>query len=129
MNQHNFAEFTFNRYSFEIKTRQDSLLPANRSSMFRGGFGHIFKQLNCVNKSNPACKECQLSKTCAYSSVFETHDINDVARPYIFETLLNDKRDYKKDEFIEFDLVLMGKANQYLPHFIYILIKTIVSVI
>lgn len=99
------------------------LLPTNKASMLRGGFGNIFRKLNCINKSNKTCKGCPVKETCAYSYIFETQEFSQKTRPYIIEVPFNDKRSFKKDEMIPFSIVLLGNATKFLPHFIFTFIE------
>lgn len=99
------------------------LLPTNKASMLRGGFGNIFKRLNCINKSSKTCKNCPVTETCSYSYIFETMEYSQKTRPYIIEVPFNDKRSFKKDDIIPFTIVLLGKAVNYLPHFIFTFIE------
>ena len=99
------------------------LLPTNKASMLRGGFGNIFRRLNCINKKNKTCTNCPIKETCAYSYIFETTEFSQKPRPYIIEVPFNDKRSFKKGETIKFTIVLLGKAINYLPHFIFTFIE------
>ncbi|MDR1696482.1 MAG: CRISPR system precrRNA processing endoribonuclease RAMP protein Cas6 [Endomicrobium sp.] len=117
--------FKFCKCEFRLKALEDMLLPLNKASMLRGGFGHIFKSLNCANRLSKSCKECPLNKTCAYYVIFETRDAADIARPYIFSDCDFDdaRRSYRTGDMISFELTLFGKAIEYLPHFIYSFIE------
>ena len=99
------------------------LLPTNKASMLRGGFGGVFKKLNCINKSNKTCTACPIKETCAYSYIFETSKFSQKTRPYIIEVPFQDKRFFKKGEIIPFTIVLLGRAVNYLPHFIFTFIE------
>ena len=66
--------------------------------------------------------------TCVYSYVFETSPPEDteilrlyknIPHPFVIEPPLTTQRIFKKGEEITFNLVLIGKAVQYLPYFIY----------
>ncbi|MDR3049653.1 MAG: CRISPR system precrRNA processing endoribonuclease RAMP protein Cas6 [Elusimicrobiota bacterium] len=118
-----FSNFIFSCYTFYLKAQEDMLLPSYKGSMFRGGFGQVFKSLNCVNRLSKECKNCPVAKTCAYKYIFETSDANDIPRPYVFETDFADKRNYKKDEIFNFTLLLFGKAMEFAPHFIFSFIE------
>ena len=114
-----FESVSFSKISFYLQPLEDMLLPFNKASMFRGGFGHIFKRLNCVNKKAGVCSDCPLKDSCSYSYIFESSGGSDIPNPYIFETAFNDKREYLENEIINFDLLLFGKASQYAPFFIF----------
>jgi hypothetical protein len=114
-----FQGFTFSKYTFYLTALENMLLPTNKASMLRGGFGNIFKKLNCINKISKICKDCPIKETCAYSYIFETAEYSQKIRPYIIEVPFNDKRSYKKNEIISFTIVLLCNATKYLPHFIF----------
>jgi hypothetical protein len=118
-----FSDFIFSKFSFYLKTKEEMLLPSYKASMFRGGFGYIFKQLNCVNRLSKECHGCSLQKTCAYSYIFQTTDIADIPRPYVIEVPFSEKRNYKKSEVLIFNLILFGKAIEYIPYFVFSFIE------
>jgi hypothetical protein len=99
------------------------LLPHNKASMFRGGFGNVFKKLNCINRLSKTCKDCPIQNTCAYCYIFEPGTNIDIPRPYVIEVPFFDKRSYKKDEIVTFNLILIGKATEYIAHFIFAFIE------
>lgn len=118
-----FSSFTFSKHTFYLTALEDMLLPTNKASMLRGGFGNCFKKLNCINKFNRTCKNCPVKETCVYSYIFETSEYSQKTRPYIIEVPFNDKRSFKKGEIIPFTLVLLCNATKYLPHFIFTFIE------
>ncbi len=118
-----FSDFTLSKHTFYLTALEDMLLPTNKASMLRGGFGNIFRRLNCINKKNKTCTNCPIKETCAYSYIFETTEFSQKPRPYIIEVPFNDKRSFKKGETIQFTIVLLGKAINYLPHFIFTFIE------
>lgn len=118
-----FSDFTLSKHTFYLTALEDMLLPTNKASMLRGGFGNIFRRLNCINKKNKTCTNCPIKETCAYSYIFETTEFSQKPRPYIIEVPFNDKRSFKKGETIKFTIVLLGKAINYLPHFIFTFIE------
>lgn len=118
-----FTNFKLSKYTFNLIAHEDMMLPTNKASTLRGGFGNIFKKLNCINKQRKKCISCPVQNTCAYAYVFETSEYSQKPRPYIIEVPFNDKRNYKKGETIKFKIVLLGKATNYLPHFIFSFIE------
>ena len=102
-------------------------LPAYKGSTLRGGFGNAFKKVVCAIK-NKDCDECMLKAKCIYSYVFETppSENSEILRkyekaphPFIIEPPLEQKRLYNPGETLTFNLILIGKAIDYLPYFIY----------
>ena len=102
-------------------------LPPYKGSTFRGGFGHAFKKTVCTIR-NKECNDCILKSRCIYSYVFETPPPEDsqilrkyekAPHPFIIEPPLETKTHYKPGDALSFGLVLLGKAAEYLPYFIY----------
>lgn len=121
---------TYNKYTFRIRPKDKIYLPEYKGSTFRGGFGVAFKRVVCALKKND-CADCILNKNCIYSYVFESFAFDrickifndtfskDIPRPFIIEPPLEKKREYNSDDMIEFNLILVGKAIEYLPYFVY----------
>lgn len=106
-------------------------LPPYKGSTFRGGFGTAFKKVVCTIKGTE-CDNCLLKSKCIYSYIFETPPPEDseilrkyenAPHPFIIEPPPETKRIYKPGETITFNLVLIGKAIDYLAYFIYTFIE------
>lgn len=122
-----FKNFKIGKFKIIINPLEDIILPKYKGSTFRGGFGNSFRGIACINKKWD-CKECLLKEKCIYSYIFETPLPRDselqkknsyVPHPFIIEPPLEHKELFKKDEFISFDLILIDKAIEYLPYFIF----------
>jgi len=116
------------KYSFLLKTKEDLVLPAYKGSTLRGGFGVVFRQICCVNKRVNDCSSCLLKEKCVYVYIFETSpskasdklkNLTEIPRPFVIEPPLETKTVYNKDETLEFNLILIGRAIDYLPYFIF----------
>lgn len=114
-------------YQFNLKAEDKILLPPYKGSTFRGGFGHAFKKVVCAVRDKD-CDECLLKGRCIYSYIFETppHEGTEILRkydkaphPFVIEPPLETKGLYKQGETLAFNLILIGKAIDYLPYFIY----------
>ncbi|MBI4768705.1 MAG: CRISPR system precrRNA processing endoribonuclease RAMP protein Cas6 [Deltaproteobacteria bacterium] len=114
-------------FEFILKARDPLVLPAYKGSTLRGGFGYAFKRVVCALK-NQDCPNCLLKEKCIYSYVFETPPPADTRimrkykaapHPFIIEPPLERKRIYKTGEEFQFGLILIGRAIDYLPYFIY----------
>ncbi|MDR2191274.1 MAG: CRISPR system precrRNA processing endoribonuclease RAMP protein Cas6, partial [Endomicrobium sp.] len=117
------SQILISKYKFNLKASQNMRLPSYKASMFRGGFGHIFKSLNCVDRISKEClPSCQIKNSCIYAYIFNNNG-QDIPRPYVIATPFGDKREFKTDETFSFDLILFGKAAKYLPHFIFSFIE------
>jgi len=116
-------------FTFTIEAIDELDLPYFKGSTFRGGFGNVFKRVVCVFK-NKDCKDCMLKSSCIYAYIFETAPGSDasilnmnkyekIPHPFIIEPPLETKKIYEKGERINFNLVLIGRANDYMPYFVY----------
>lgn len=121
------TSFSLSRFRFNLLPIEEIHLPLYKGSTLRGGFGHAFKRVVCIQKGKE-CDDCMVKSTCVYSYVFETSPPEDteilrlyknVPHPFVIEPPLTSQRLFKKGEEIAFNLVLIGKAIQYLPYFIY----------
>jgi CRISPR-associated endoribonuclease Cas6 len=122
-----FDKIHLARYTFTIIPLEELILPPYKGSTLRGGFGSVFRRISCVDKNNSSCKDCLLKEKCAYSYIFETSpppdssvlkNLDDIPRPFIIEPPLETKRIYRSDEKLDFNLILIGRAIDYLPYFI-----------
>lgn len=121
------GNITFSCFSYSIKARTRLFLPAYKGSTLRGGFGHAFRRACCVARSKD-CHACFLKDSCVYSWVFETPIPKDAAlmrkytsapHPFVLEPPLGQRRQYEPGERLDFGMTLVGRAVDYLPHFIY----------
>lgn len=115
------------RFIFTIVPREPLILPSYKGSTFRGAFGHVFRRVVCATRK-AECSECLLKEKCIYSYVFETPPPPDTRimrkykaapHPFVIEPPLEKKSGYTPEHEIKFNLVLIGRALEYLPYFIY----------
>ena len=122
--------FTFSRYCFILEAKGDIYLPPFKGSALRGGFGHAFKRVVCVERGKE-CSECLLYEKCIYARVFESsppssHFIkkySNAPRPFVLCPPLTEKTHYQPGDTLSFDLTLIGQTIDYLPYFIYSFIE------
>ena len=102
-------------------------MPIYKGSTLRGGFGHAFKKVVCV-KREKICETCLLKGKCVYSYVFETPPPPDTSKmkkypfaphPFVITPPLEEKRTYRQNDSLCFELTLIGKSIDFLPYFIY----------
>ena len=119
--------FSFSRFIFTIKGETALFLPVYKGSTLRGGFGHAFRRVVCVFKGKE-CMDCLLKQQCVYSWVFETPIPNGAEmmkkytaapHPFVIEPSVEEQEIYQAREEMSFGLVLIGRAVDYLPYFIY----------
>jgi len=73
------------------------------------------------------CLDCSLRIKCVYSYVFETsvpqeegkQQDMDVPHPFIIEPPLDQRQHYGPDDRLDFGLILIGRAVDYMPYFIF----------
>ncbi|MFQ5858292.1 MAG: CRISPR system precrRNA processing endoribonuclease RAMP protein Cas6 [Anaerolineae bacterium] len=120
-------DFRTAHYRFDIEAFEPLNLPAYKGSTLRGGFGYAFKKMVCIQKDWRKCTPCQLGNTCPYGYIFETsvpedsevlRSLREVPIPFVIEPPLDDKTAYRPGDRLSFDVVLVGRAINYLPYFI-----------
>ncbi|MEW6410826.1 MAG: CRISPR system precrRNA processing endoribonuclease RAMP protein Cas6 [Nitrospirota bacterium] len=115
------------RFRFNLVAEESLILPSYKGSTLRGGFGNAFRRVVCTLR-NKSCHECILKEKCVYSYVFETPPPSNTAvmrkyesapHPFVIEPPPERRRGYKPGDEINFGLILIGRAIDYLPYFIY----------
>jgi len=112
---------------FNITPASELIVPAvNKGNMLRGGFGSAFRRLCCI----PQCRDahtCPIGESCPYKQIFEPSPPpgaerlsknQDIPRPFIFRPPHSTQTHFKRGESFEFELVLIGRAFEYLPYFV-----------
>ena len=116
----------FTRHHLILSPVTDLILPPYKGSTLRGGFGHALKRVACMNRGE-ACTGCILRSTCAYSYIFETALFSGVhgksggsslPHPFIIEPPTDGRQFYRTGDELDFNLILVGKAMDYIPHVI-----------
>jgi CRISPR-associated endoribonuclease Cas6 len=117
------------KLTFTIEAIDPIVLPNYKGSTFRGGFGNALRRVVCALKRKD-CKDCLLKTRCVYAYIFETSPAEDtrimnmkkyesIPHPFIIEPPLESVRVYRPKEMMSFNLILIGRAIDYLPYFIY----------
>jgi hypothetical protein len=120
---------TYQSYRFTLRAEDQLLLPYYKGSTFRGAFGNAFRRVVCALRRQD-CNTCILKTSCIYAYVFETAPSADTAimgmnkytsipHPFVIEPPMETDRVYEPGEEISFGLILIGKAVDYLPYFVY----------
>lgn len=121
-----FEKLAFTKFTFIIRIDTETNLPRYKGNTLRGGLGYSLKNITCIHRSN-ICNECLIKKSCVYIYLFDTirpdnseilRDRYEIPKPFIIETLYDEKIHYDPGEEISFDLILFGKAIKLLPYFI-----------
>ncbi len=113
-------EMQFARFAISLVTENSYGLPDFKGSTFRGKFGHVLKRTICV-MSHRNCEICELRERCAFPYLFETQNQRgeSVPRPFVLEPPLTRRRFFLKDHPLHLNVVLVGRAIDYLPYFVY----------
>ena len=120
----NFRVATF---EFILSALERIVLPPYKGSTFRGGFGSTFRKIVCTTKSQ-RCEDCIVKLKCPYSYIFETpppkhteimRKYPHVPHPFVIEPPADDRDEYAEGDNLRFGLILVGKAIEYLPYFIF----------
>lgn len=124
-----WLDIPFVRLGFRYECRTSVKLPAFKGSTFRGAFGHSLKRVACAQR-NATCNNCLLRHDCVYSYVFETPPPPDSHRlrlypaaphPFILRPPPELREDYAVGDYLDGELLLIGRAIAYLPYFVYAL--------
>ncbi|MBF0345228.1 MAG: CRISPR system precrRNA processing endoribonuclease RAMP protein Cas6 [Nitrospirae bacterium] len=118
----------YRRYSLTIEALDVLSLPPYKGSTMRGGFGNALKRIVCALKRQQ-CTECVLKSSCVYAYIFETSPMEgtnvmnmnkyeQIPHPFIIEPPEEAGRVFNQSERLCFNLILIGRAGQYLPYFI-----------
>jgi hypothetical protein len=122
-----YPALTFSHLRFTLQAQETLHLPPFKGSALRGGFGTIFKQAICVQPQTPHCGGCLLAATCAYAYLFETRPPADsavlrtheaVPHPFVIEPPDDSRADLPPGAELTFGLTLIGRAADFLPHFL-----------
>ena len=124
-----FEQLSFTIQRITFLAEEPLLVPEYKGSMIRGALGHALKKVSCALKRF-SCPECPIREKCAYSVCFETpipksseimKKYPKAPHPYILEPPLDSKEQYEPGEKFICNLTLIGRAIDFLPHFIYAL--------
>ncbi len=126
------SSFTFAAFRLTIRALTPIRLPSYKGSALRGGFGHTFRNIVCTLKSAD-CDRCNLMRKCIYPYIFETPapDEKDTflksndkqPHPYIIRPPVEERLEYTPGEELTFELILIGKAIDYLAYFVFTFIQ------
>jgi hypothetical protein len=120
----------FARFRVEMEAQGPLRLPPYKGATLRGAFGSTFKRVVCVRRDGE-CAGCLVRAHCAYSYVFETpatereadpvRNYTFAPHPFVMEPPEDTCEAYETGELLSLGLVLIGRAIDYLPYFIYAL--------
>ena len=117
------------KYRVTIKPEEQLCLPPYKGSALRGLLGHALRRIVCVTKHSE-CSDCILKFNCIYSYIMETpipeehpfhRKYKTAPHPYIIVPPITKKCLFRPEDVLSFEIILIGKANDYLPYFVYAL--------
>jgi hypothetical protein len=121
------TDLNFSVYRLTLEARERIELPRiNKGITLRGAFGTVFRRLVC-HDLRADCNKCLIGERCPYKAVFSPtvpEDAKrlrlnrDIPRPFVIKPLLDEGDTYQPGRRLCFDLVVVGKAQEYLPYFI-----------
>jgi len=116
-------------YTFNLKFDKSIELSDFNGSAWRGLLGHSLKKTACVT-GHKICQDCLLKSNCAYHYIFETEPdqasdrmrkYNAVPHPFVIKNQA--KKIINTDKNLELNILLIGKANTYMPYLVQSMIK------
>ena len=117
----------FFKYHINFLAKDHISFRSYKGSALRGMFGYVLRKLACTMKKRN-CHGCLLRSNCVYAYLFETPISEDdpdhkryrnAPHPYIITPpLIKEGHISPKTQF-SCELILIGKANDYLPYFVY----------
>jgi len=123
------GSFRLARYRFDLEAVEPLQLPPYKGSTLRGGFGYAFKKMVCGQGREAwrACTPCKRGNDCPYGYIFETSvpkdsavlsNLQDVPIPFVIEPPADRRTTFNAGDRLAFEVVLVGKAINYLPYFL-----------
>ena len=115
------------RFELQLLLKDKLTLPLYKGAVIRGGFGVAFRKIVCI-QPRKECAECSVRSKCPYAYIFETEAVIDnsmiplnrkAPHPFVIEPPEENETEYNQGDKIVFHVVLIGKALDYLPYFIY----------
>jgi len=119
------SKFTLSHLRFTFEPLETIRIPRmNKGITLRGAFGTAFRQIVC-HDLRADCAACTLHPSCPYGTFFAARvpadsdrlRLNrDIPRPFVIKPPLDGKEQYCPGDRIVFDLVLVGRAIDFLPY-------------
>jgi hypothetical protein len=112
------------RYRVTFEALEPLAVPEYLGSTLRGAFGGAFRRLCCLAGDR---EDCPAPSSCPYHLIFETapppdaealRTHEDVPRPFVIAPPAAAAEAYAPGSPVAFDLTLVGRAREYLPHFV-----------
>lgn len=116
---------SISRFRLTAVTQKPIKMPIYKGSTFRGVLGKFLKKLSCQT-SLTDCGVCRAKRGCAYLFLFDcSSDVRGVAvdhrnlsSPFVIIPPLDREVFYPEGHLFSFEVVLLGRATEYLPYLI-----------
>lgn len=128
MEEMEFRDFAFSVYRLTLEARERiELTRLNRGITLRGAFGTVFRRLVCHDLKTQCGPSCPLHPSCPYGFTFSPTvppgaarlRLNrDIPRPFVIKPPLEGDGTHEPGDHLVFDLVVVGRAQDFLPYFI-----------
>lgn len=122
-----WSALPFHRYQVELCLARPLAMPSsNRSVLWRGAFGAVFRSLVC-HDTRLDCATCPLRARCPYPAVFapsarpdrpEIARLRDPPRPFVLRDPRPDDDELPADRPLPLGITLVGTAATELPYFV-----------
>lgn len=118
------ASLALGRYRVALEALERLDLPAYLGSTLRGAFGRAFRRLCCLGRDG---EPCPAPASCPYHLIFETapppgaealRTHEEIPRPFVIAPPPPGAGEHPPGSVVAFDLTLVGRAREYLPHFV-----------
>lgn len=118
------SSIAYKKFNFELSLHDETAVSRFPAATIRGGFGITLRKLVCPT-IDVQCSGCLLRHSCVYCYLFETTPHPASPRLKQYKTLPHPFTLWcdQSGSTLKIELVLIGKAVQYLPYFIYTLKK------
>ncbi|WP_419662248.1 uncharacterized CRISPR-associated protein, DUF2276 [Desulfosarcina variabilis str. Montpellier] len=119
--------FVFETFRFHLRMRTFNVLPPYKGALLRGALDNTFRRLACP-LPREHCESCSLADQCIYIAMFHPPpppDFPDAGKygnappPFVLKPSVDNRQSYHPEYPLEFDLMLIGRALDAIPYFIY----------
>jgi hypothetical protein len=123
----NCPQIPFTCQRIHFTAREPITFPSFPGAAFRSAFGAALRR-TCCTMRDQGCQDCMLNTSCVYAMIFETravhvqfpgYQLSDFPRPFVMTPQFPCASPLKKNDPFYCDLILMGRAIEYLPYFVY----------
>ena len=117
---------TLARFGVSLRPESALYLPGYKGAAFRGGFGHVFKNIACPTHDTD-CIHRRLGNACVYSEVFETPVPSEstvmrkypyAPHPFVLTPPIDRRAHFTAEHELKLELLLVGRAINWLAYFI-----------